>query len=433
MNNIFLEFFIILLLILLNGSLAMAEIAIVSSRKIKLQKMSKKGNKGADIALKLSESPNEFLSAVQIGITLIGILAGAFGGATLSVYLDTYLSGFNLIADYSQSLSIVIVVLMITYLSLIIGELVPKRMALNNPEKISVKIARPMQILSKVTSPLVSVLSFSTDFLLLLIGSKKDIDSAVTEDEIKLLIEEGLEAGTVEKEEEDIIKRVFRLDQQRIGTLMTPKTEIIWLDLDDPSEEIKKQIINSERSIFPVGKDELNNFLGVIQTKDILGSILQGESVNIEPNLKNPLIIPETLPIMDVLTLFKNNRNYVHMAMVVDEYGSIEGLITLNDILEVLVGDIPSVDEPDEPKATLRDDGSWLVDGYLSAEEFKEILDIEKLPDEYQGNYNTVGGFIMSYIGKVPTTGEKFQWSGIEFEIVDMDGHHIDKILVKKS
>ena len=277
MNNIFLEIFIILLLILLNGSLAMAEIAIVSSRKIKLQKMSKKGNKGADIALKLSESPNEFLSAVQIGITLIGILAGAFGGATLSVYLATYLSGFNLIADYSQSLSIVIVVLMITYLSLIIGELVPKRIALNNPEKISVKIARPMQILSKVTSPLVSVLSFSTDFLLLLIGSKKDIDSAVTEDEIKLLIEEGLEAGTVEKEEEDIIKRVFRLDQQRIGTLMTPKTEIIWLDLDDPSEEIKKQIINSERSIFPVGKDELNNFLGVIQTKDILGSILQGE------------------------------------------------------------------------------------------------------------------------------------------------------------
>ncbi|MBU4607675.1 MAG: hemolysin family protein, partial [Euryarchaeota archaeon] len=289
------------------------------------------------------------------------------------------------------------------------------------------------QILSKVTSPIVSVLSFSTDFLLLLLGSKKDRDNNVTEDEIKLLIEEGLEAGTVEKEEEDIIKRVFRLDQQRIDTLMTPKTEIIWLDLDDPSEEIKKQIINSKRSIFPVGKDELNNFLGVVQTKDILGSILQGESVNIEPNLKNPLIIPETLPIMDVLTLFKNNRNYVHMAMVVDEYGSIEGLITLNDILEVLVGDIPSVDEPDEPKATLRDDGSWLVDGYLSAEEFKEILDIEKLPDEYKGNYNTVGGFIMSYIGKVPTTGEKFQWSGIEFEIVDMDGHHIDKILVKKS
>ncbi|MBU4535372.1 MAG: hemolysin family protein [Euryarchaeota archaeon] len=433
MNNIFLEFFIILLLILLNGLLAMAEIAIVSSRKIKLQKMSKKGNKGAGVALKLLESPNEFLSAVQIGITLIGILAGAFGGATLSVYLESYLSGFNLIAEYSQSLSIVIIVLIITYLSLIIGELVPKRIALNNPEKISVKIARPMQILSKVTSPIVSVLSFSTDFLLLLLGSKKDRDNNVTEDEIKLLIEEGLEAGTVEKEEEDIIKRVFRLDQQRIDTLMTPKTEIIWLDLDDPSEEIKKQIINSKRSIFPVGKDELNNFLGVVQTKDILGSILQGESVNIEPNLKNPLIIPETLPIMDVLTLFKNNRNYVHMAMVVDEYGSIEGLITLNDILEVLVGDIPSVDEPDEPKATLRDDGSWLVDGYLSAEEFKEILDIEKLPDEYKGNYNTVGGFIMSYIGKVPTTGEKFQWSGIEFEIVDMDGHHIDKILVKKS
>lgn len=212
---------------------------------------------------------------------------------------------------------------------------------------------------------------------------------------------------------------------------MTPKTEIIWLDLDDPLEEVEKQIIESERSIFPVGRDELNNFLGVVQTKDILGSILNGEKISIESNLKEPLVIPETLPILDVLNLFKENKNYVHMAMVVDEYGSIEGLITLNDILEALVGDIPSLDEPNEPKAILRKDGSWLVDGYLSAEEFKEVLNIEKLPDENKGNFNTIGGFIMSYTGKVPVTGEIFQWENLEFEIVDMDGHHIDKILVK--
>lgn len=432
MSNLFLEIFAIGILILLNGMLAMSEIAVISSRKIKLQKMSKEGNKGADIALELLESPNQFLSAVQIGITLIGILAGAFGGATVSIYLNNYLSGFSFLAPYSDTLSIIIVVLIITYFSLVVGELVPKRIGLNNPEKISVKIARPLKILSRVTSPVVSLLSVSTDSLLRLIGSKKDsINDKVTEDEIKLLIEEGLEAGTVEKEEEDIIKRVFRLDQQKVGSLMTPKTEIIWLDLDDPLEEAEKQIIESERSIFPVGKDELNNFLGVVQTKDILGSILNGEKISIESNLKEPLVIPETLPILDVLNLFKENKNYVHMAMVVDEYGSIEGLITLNDILEALVGDIPSLDEPNEPKAILRKDGSWLVDGYLSAEEFKEVLNIEKLPDENKGNFNTIGGFIMSYTGKVPDTGEIFQWENLEFEIVDMDGHHIDKIMVR--
>ncbi|MDP3486249.1 MAG: hemolysin family protein [Methanobacteriaceae archaeon] len=431
MSNLFLEIFAIGVLISLNGMLAMSEIAVISSRKIKLQKMSQEGNKGADITIELLESPNQFLSAVQIGITLIGILAGAFGGATISIYLNNYLSGFSFLAPYSDTLSIIIVVLIITYFSLVVGELFPKRIGLNNPEKISVKIARPLQILSRITSPVVSLLSISTDSLLRLIGSKKESSNKVTEDEIKLLIKEGLEAGTVEKEEEDIIKRVFRLDQQKVGSLMTPKTEIIWLDLDDHLEEVEKQIIESERSIFPVGKDELNNFLGVVQTKDMLGSILNGEKISIESNLKEPLVIPEILPILDVLNLFKENKNYVHMAMVVDEYGSIEGLITLNDILEALVGDIPSLDEPNEPKAILRKDGSWLVDGYLSAEEFKEVLNIEKLPDENKGNFNTIGGFIMSYTGKVPDTGEIFQWENIEFEIIDMDGHHIDKILVK--
>ena len=431
MSNLFLEIFAIGVLILLNGILAMSEIAVISSRKIKLQKMSQEGNKGADITLELLESPNQFLSAVQIGITLIGILAGAFGGATVSIYLNNYLSSFSILAPYSDTLSIIIVVLIITYFSLVVGELVPKRIGLNNPEKISVKIARPLKILSKITSPVVSLLSISTDSLLRLIGSKKESSDKVTEDEIKLLIKEGLEAGTVEKEEEDIIKRVFRLDQQKVGSLITPKTEIIWLDLDDPLEEVGKQIIESERSIFPVGRDELNNFLGVVQTKDILGSILNGEKITIESNLKEPLVIPETLPVLDVLNLFKENKNYVHMAMVVDEYGSIEGLITLNDILEALVGDIPALDEPNEPKAIPRKDGSWLVDGYLSAEEFKEVLNIEKLPDENKGNFNTIGGFIMSYTGKVPVTGEIFQWRNLEFEIIDMDGHHIDKILVK--
>ncbi|MCK9150693.1 hemolysin family protein [Methanobacterium alcaliphilum] len=409
MNNIFLEIFAIFLLILLNGILAMSEIAIVSSRKIKLRKMAQKENKGAKIVIDLLKSPNEFLSAVQIGITLIGILAGAFGGATIAVYLNSYLSNVSLLAPYSESLSIAIIVLIITYFSLVVGELVPKRIGLNNPENISVKIARPMQLLSKITKPIVSILSFSTDSLLRVLGLNQEKEGKVTEEEIKLLIEEGIESGTVEKEEEDIIKRVFRLDQQKVGTLMTPKTEIIWLDLDDPSDKIRNQIIESKRAIFPVGKNGLNNFLGVVQSKEILESILEEDKFNIEKNLKNPLVIPETLPILDVLNLFKKNINPVHMIMVVDEYGSIEGLITLNDILEALVGDIPAFDEPNEPKAILRESGSWLVDGYLSAEEFKEILNIEKLEGEEEGNFNTISGFIMNYTGKVPIEGEKFQ------------------------
>ncbi|MGC9516210.1 MAG: hemolysin family protein [Methanomicrobiales archaeon] len=433
MNNIFLEIAVILILVILNGIFAMSEIAIVSARKIKLQKMAKKGDKNAITALELANSPNLFLSTVQVGITLIGILAGAFGGATISIQLNNYFKTIPAIASYSEALSIVIVVLIITYLSLIIGELVPKRLAMNNPENISVKIARPMKIISRITMPIVSLLSLSTEAVLRLFGIKETATSTVTEEEIKLMIEEGIEAGTVEKEEEDIIKRVFRLDEQKIGSVMTPKTEIIYLDVDDPVKLNRNKIIESERSIFPVGQEGLNNLLGVVQTKDILSSVLQDEDIDLKSHLKKPLIVPETLPTLEILKIFKENSDYVHMALIVDEYGSIEGLITLNDILEAIVGDIPAIDEPDEPRAIKRKDGSYLVDGYLPVDEFKDIMEIEKLPEEDQSSYNTVAGFIMSYTGKIPETGELFTWNGLNFEIVDMDGNHIDKILVKKK
>ncbi|AXV38670.1 MAG: hypothetical protein CIT01_10855 [Methanobacterium sp. BRmetb2] len=432
MNNIFLEVSVVLILIILNGLFAMSEIAIVSSRKIKLQKMANNGNKKAFIALELANTPNLFLSTVQVGITLIGILAGAFGGATISVQLNNYLSTIPVIAPYSETLSILIVVLIITYLSLIIGELVPKRLAMNSPEKISIKIAKPMKILSTITLPVVSFLSFSTEMVLKLFGVRETDEGLVTEDEIKLLIEEGIEAGTVEKEEEDIIKRVFRLDEQKIGTVMTPKTEIIWLDLEDPADVNRNKIIESERSIFPVGCDGLDNLQGVVQTKDILSSTLKHEEIDLKSNLKKPLIVPETLPTLEILKIFKQNSDYIHMALIVDEYGSIEGLITLNDILEAIVGDIPAIDEPDEPRAIQRKDESWLIDGYLPIDEFKGIFNMEKLPKEDISNFNTVAGFLMSYTGKIPETGETFQWNDFSFEIMDKDGNHIDKILVKK-
>ncbi|MCC7561530.1 hemolysin family protein [Methanobrevibacter arboriphilus] len=429
MYDTILEIIIILILIVLNGVLAMSELAIVSSRRSKLQQMANEGKKHAKTVIELIDDPNQFLSTIQIGITLIGILAGAFGGATLAEPLSQNLT---FLGDYANGASVIIVVLIITYLSLVIGELVPKRIALNNPENIAVRVAKYMKILSKVCGPLVKVLSSSTNFILKIIGSSESKDSIVTEDEIKMLIEEGIEDGTIEKEEEDIIKRVFRLDEQKVDMLMTPKNEIIWIDLEESLEESKKKIIESERSIFPVAEGDLDNLLGVAQAKDILSSIFKEENLNIKNYLKKPLIVPENLPSLDILKLFKENLEYVHIAIVVDEYGSVEGLITLNDILEGIVGDIPGIDEMDEPNAIERKDGSWLIDSGYSIDRFKELFEIEDLNEE-EGNFTTLAGFILSYLNKIPETGEEFSWKNFDFEIVDMDGHHIDKILVIKN
>jgi len=423
-----LEIIIILILIVLNGVLAMSELAIVSSRRSRLQQMVNNGKKHANTVIELIDNPNQFLSTIQIGITLIGILAGAFGGATLAEPLSQNLA---FLGNYANGVSVIIVVLIITYLSLVIGELVPKRIALNNPENIAVRVAKYMKILSKICGPLVRILSSSTNFILKAIGSKESKESVVTEDEIKMLIEEGIEDGTIEKEEENIIKRVFRLDDQKVDMLMTPKNEIVWIDLKETVEESKKKIIESERSIFPVVEGDLDNLLGVVQSKDILSSIFKEENLNIKNYLKKPLIVPENLPSLDILKLFKENLQYVHMAIVVDEYGSVEGLITLNDILEGIVGDIPGIDEMDEPNAIKRKDGSWLIDSGYSIDRFKELFEIEDLDEE--GNFATLAGFILSYLNKIPETGEEFSWKNFDFEILDMDGHHIDKVLVMKN
>ncbi len=430
MANTIIEISIILILVVLNGIFAMSEIALISSRKFKLQKMANDGNKNADIALELADSPNRFLSTVQIGITLIGILAGAFGGATLAGQIGAIFSTIGPLAPYSEAIGVVIVVLIITYLSLIIGELVPKRMGLNNPEKKAVKIAKPMKFLSKISMPIIYILSASTDFVLRILGVKEAKEETITEEEIKLLIEEGTQAGTFEKTEQDMIKRVFSLDDLKVNALMKPRKDIIWLDIDDSEEELKRKIIESERAIFPVGKESLDEFLGVIQVKELINPALKGESIDIKKYLRKPLLVPESLHALELLKLFKKSGGYVHMALVLDEYGSIEGLITLNDVLEAIVGDIPAIDEPDEPKAVKRKDGTWLIDGFLPVEKFKYLFDVEELPEEENNDYNTMSGFIMVYLGKIPELAETFEWNGFKFEIMDMDGHQIDKILV---
>ncbi len=425
---ILIEIAIIIILIILNGVLSLAEIAVVSARRIKIQKIAETGNKNAIKVLDFMDHANEFLSTVQVGITFVAIITGALGGTTFSEPLGIFLSQY---IPYSYQISFIIVILITTYFTILIGEIVPKRMALNDPEDYSLKTAKFMQITSIICKPIVRLLDGSTNFALKLVGSEAKED-LVTEEEVKLLIEEGIEDGTIEKEEEDIIKRVFRLDDQKVDMIMTPRSEMIWIDLEDSIEENKKKIINSKRSIFPVAEEELDDFIGVVQAKDILSKLFEEDTIDIKNTVKSPLVVPESMLSMDLLKEFKQNQSYVHMALVVDEFGSVVGLITLNDLLEGIVGDIPGIDEEDDPKAIQRSDNIWTIDGRFSIEDFKDLFNIEKdLPGEVEDGYTTIAGLILSHAGRIPEEGEKFEFKKFTFEIIDMDGNHIDKIFVK--
>ena len=422
-----LEIIIILILIILTGYLSMAELAVVSVRKAKMQKYIEEGNKNAEIVLELLEDPNEFLSTVQIGISLIGVLTGAFGGVTLAEPLANAIS----FIPYSEPISVAIVVIITTYLTLVVGEIVPKVIALNDPERISLKVAKSMVILEKVSKPVSFVLAKSSSFLLWVLRIENKNDDVVTEEEIELMIKEGREDGTIEQEEEDIIKRVFKLDDQKVESIMTPRNEIIWIDLEDDKDINKVKIIESKRSIFPIASGELDDFIGVVQAKDILSAMFNDDKFDIHKIVKEPLVVSEHLETLELLKEFKENQGYVHMSLVVDEFGSVEGLITLNDLLEGIVGDIPGIDEEDEPQATQRSDGTWLIDGRYPIDKFKELFDFnETLPDEEEDGYTTIAGFILSLSGKIPNENEKDECGRFIFEVIDLDGHQIDKILV---
>ena len=399
----------------------MAELAVVSVRKSKMQKYLDEGNKKAEIVMKLGEDPNEFLSTVQIGISLTAVLTGAFGGATLAEPLAKLIS----FIPYSEPISLIVVVIISTYLTLVIGEIVPKVIALNDPERISLQVAKYMEILSIISRPISFILAKSSSFLLWLMRIDRRTDDAVTEEEIELMIKEGREDGTIEQEEEDIIKRVFKLDDQKVESIMTPRNEIIWIDLEDERDINKIKIIESKRSIFPIASGELDDFIGVVQAKDILAALFNDDEFDIHKIVKEPLVVSEHLETLELLKEFKENQEYVHMSLVVDEFGSVEGLITLNDLLEGIVGDIPGIDEEDEPKATQRLDGSWLIDGRYPIDKFKD-----KLPDEEEDNYTTLAGFILSLSGTIPDEEDKYECGRFIFEIIDIDGHQIDKVLV---
>lgn len=429
MSEIQIEILIIILLIVLNGLFAMSEMAVVSSRKARLQQRANEGDENARAALELANAPNDFLSTVQVGITLIGVLAGAFGGATIAEELAIEVHKIALLAPYSDGIGLGIVVLAITFLSLIIGELVPKRLALNNPERIAAFVARPMRLLAIMSTPIVRLLGFSTDWVLGMLRMRPSTEPPITEEEIKVLMEQGTRAGMFEEAEQDMVERVFRLGERRINTIMTPRTQIAWLDYDDAAEETLLKMTASVHSRFPVGQGTLDNFLGIVHVKDLMLHSLAGKPLDLKSALHHPLFVPESMHALKVLELFKTSGT--HIGMVIDEYGDIQGLITLNDVLEAIVGDMPSIAESEEPFAVRRADGSWLIDGMMPVDEFRALMNIEgKLPGEASRHYHTLGGFVMTYLGRVPGTADRFEWGSMRFEVMDMDGNRVDKILV---
>jgi len=433
MNSILFEITLILFLIILNGVLSMSEIAVVSARKIRLQQRAEAGSEGARSALSLAENPGHFLSTVQIGITLIGILAGAFGGATIADRLGMFLKSLPVpwLSSSSQAISVALVVIVITYLSLILGELAPKQIALNDPERIAAKTAPAMQKLARLTAPLVHFLSASTRLVLGITGIRPSSEPEITEEEIKLMIEQGTEGGIFAPEEEEMVEQVFRLADRPIMTQMTPRTEMVWLDLDDPIDVIKSTLIEARFSYFPVAHGSVDNLIGVVQAKDLLSQCIEGKSINLQEKIIQPLILPESITILDALKQFQERRSQI--AFIIDEFGGIQGMTTITDILEAIAGDFPDAISDQEPEIVARDDGSYLIDGLLDIDEFKELFNLPDLPGEEENYYRTLGGFVITHLRRIPTTGDQFEFQDLQIEVVDMDGLRVDKLLVKSK
>ncbi|MCB8942829.1 MAG: HlyC/CorC family transporter [Ardenticatenaceae bacterium] len=429
MSTIWLPLFLVFLLILLNGLFAMSEIAIISAKRTRLQSMAQNGRyrSRAKAALKLMQDPNRFLSTVQVGITLIGILAGAYGEKTIAQELALLLEGVPGIGRYSDTISLIIVVSTITYLSVVVGELVPKRLGMQNAESVSLFVARPMQFLSWVATPIVQLLSTSTDVILRLLGVAKTNQEIVSEEEIKMLVGQGVQAGTIQEAERAIVNSVFRFGDRRLEALMTPRTEVIWLDINDPPETIQQIMEENIFSRFPVCDGDLDRVVGVVRAKDMIAPLWEGQPLDLRQLAQEPLFLPETMMALSALERFRETG--IHLGLLVDEFGGVEGLVTLIDLLEALVGDIPTEAEIEDPPLVQREDGSWLVDALLLIDDFKTAFAIDQMPAE--GSYQTVGGFVVLMLGQIPKAGDTFIWQNCTFEVVDMDGNRVDKVLVK--
>ena len=422
MSDFVRDILIIIGLLILNGILAMSETALLSVRLARLHNLVKKGDNKAKAAIKLAENPNQFLSTIQVGITLIDVSTGAIGGATLAFIVSSWFARIPALEPYSDSMGLIFVVGTITFFSIIMGELVPKRLAIQQPERIASLMARPMEIASFIMSPIVKLLSAATEFVLRMLGVKGSIKPQITEDEIQVLLEQGTQAGIFEESEHDMVEGVFSLNDRRLSSLMTPRSEIIWLDIKDSPIEIRKKIAESPYSRLPVCSGNLDHLLGVVKAKDVLLAEYGEGKSQLKDNIQPAIFIPETAFGSHALAMFREGETEV--IFIIDEFGVVQGLVTIVDIVSEIIGEIAN----NGPQAIQRQDGSWLLDGMLSVEDFKSIFNLQRLPRE--GGYETLAGLVLTLMGRIPKASEQYDWNGLNFEIMDMDGNRIDKVLV---
>lgn len=428
MQAILTELLVVALLIAANGVLALAEMALISARRARLEVLAAEGHAGARAALVLRDAPNRFLSTVQIGITLVGVLAGAFSGATLAEALGERLNLIPGLAPYAEAIGVGVVVLAITYFSLVAGELVPKRLALNDPERAALALAPAMRALSRLAGPLVRLLGASTDFVLRLLRVRPSAEPAVTEEELRALLEQGTRSGTFAAVEQDMVEAVLRLGDQRASSLATPRTALEWLSPDDPPDVVRAKIARNPLSWLPVAQGGLDNVLGVVDTRDLLARLLGGQRLDLRAALRPPTFVPENSPALRVLEALRQSGH--PLALIIDEHGGVQGILTLQDLLEAIVGAIPRPGAPLEPGAVQRPDGSWLIDGMMPIDRFKEQFDLRDLPGESRGYYDTLAGFVLYQLGRIPAPGDAFEYDELRYEVLDLDGRRVDKVLV---
>ena len=417
---------ILFLLILLNGVFAMSEMALVTARKARLQKLIDEGDKGAIAAAKLAEDPANFMSTMQIGISTITIVSGILGEAALADPVAEFLMNFGMSDAIARTLSVITVVAVITYVNIVVGELAPKRLGQIAPEKVARFVSRPILLLTTLMRPVVHFLSTSTYLVLRLIGIKNTKGPIMTSEEIHAILVEGSQSGLIDEQEHQMVRNVFRLDDRKIASLMVPRLDVTWLSVDDTKEKVLEIIQHSEFSRFPVCRESVNDVMGIVMAKSVLTQALNGEEMNLEALMQSPLYVPESLNGMELLTLLRGAQT--EMALVVDEYGDIQGIVTVQDLIEAITGEFQTDDDEDS-YAIQRDDGSWLLDGLIPSHDLKDRLQIKVLPEEDRGLYNTLSGLIMMQLGRIPKTADKIEWDGWMLEIIDMDGKRIDKVL----
>jgi putative hemolysin len=422
------EVAILIGLVILNGLFSMSEIAVVSSRAARLQRLADEGRHGAERALALHKAPGTFLSTIQVGITAVGILSGVVGESAFVTPLAERIGRYSTVAPYAEGIALAVVVMALTYVTVVAGELVPKRLGLLRPEALALVVARPMHGLALLARPLVWLFSTSSDVILRLLRVRHATEPPVTDEEIDVLMEQGAEAGVFHESEQEIVANVLRLDEQRIGAIMTPRKDLFFVDLDDGEAAIRQQVSETPHHRVIVCRGGLENVLGVVHVTDLLKPGLTGQPLSIEQSLRQPLVVPESVTTTQIMEHFRRART--QFALVVDEYGGLQGIVTLTDILSAIVGDIPEEGVAAPSDAVPRGDGSWLVDGEISLDRFRDLVGIDQLPGEEEGDFHTLAGFVLHHLGRIPDEADRFDVAGLRFEVVDMDRNRIDKLIV---